>query len=264
MARKKNKTNKNLKQRNGLCSHLHTHTLVDSNIDVCSSCSLVYYCGGEVRKIESFEEVKQSINILQTYFNEIKRMGEKLNAKILYKDFDLEMMEFQNILTSLIERLKKANENGASFQYSEIKSDSFKLKSKFELSQSLAVVSRLKVQIQLMNKLNNGIEYDSESDEDTRAQDLILKAKEALSKKHEKDLIIIKEEAKIESDRLINQINEYKEKLQNSEENLKKLTEIYSKSLEDTKNLNLEFGNCKNLLKKSEKEIENLKEGNSF
>ena len=105
MAKKKN-LKKNEDNVDRICNHKHTHTLINSGTNVCSSCSLIFYNGGEVRMIEPLEAAEQSIYILQTYFNEIKNMGDKLHVIAFYKEFYLEMSEFQKSLNSIKEKFK--------------------------------------------------------------------------------------------------------------------------------------------------------------
>ena len=261
MARKKNKNcKKNLNQREGMWMHQHTHTLVDDDMDVCSDCLMIFYNGGEVRKFETFEETEKYVCILQSYLDEVKKIGEKYRAKVLYREFDLDMTSFQNNINSIIENLNQAKENEDLNQYSKIKNDCLKLKAKFESSQLMAVVSRLKFQTQMMNKLIFIPDSDSESDEEVRQREMILKAKEIFARKYEKEIKKVKDKANAEIDNLKQLIEEYDSKLKDSEEEIKRLSDEHSKSTEETKNLNENFIKWKDLLMKTKKEKDILKE----
>ena len=261
MARKK-KTHNKLKTNNlrdSICPHIHTHTLVNLGLD---GCCLIHYNGGELKKIESYEESEQGIHIMQTYFDQIKSTGEILNVKVYYKDFGSELESFQNDLDLLKMRLLKVIENKANLEFPQIKSDLFKLKQRFDESQLYMSYARLKAHSQVSRKLNLIINSDSDEDGDTRDQQRFLAAKEKLANEHKENLKKETENIRRQTEeQYAGTIEELTNKLHNSETENQRLEELNSKMLDERRTLNEDRNKYKELYAQLQEESEKLKEG---
>ena len=262
---KKKKTHNKLKTNNlrdSICPHIHTHILVNLDLDGCYSCCLIHYNGGELKKIESYEESEQGIHIMQTYFHQVKSAGEVLNAKVYYKDFGNELESFQNDLDLLKTRLLKAIESKANFEYIQIKSDLFKLKQRFDESQLFMSYARLKAHNQVSRKLNLSINSDSDEDEDTRDQQRFLAAKEKLANEHQKNLKKETENIRrLTEEQYAGTIEELTNKLHNSETENQRLGEMNSKTSDECRTLNEDRDKYKELYAQLQEDSEKLKEG---
>ena len=63
--------------------HKHTHKLAGRDIDTWFAWSLIYYIEQTADDLKMLEEVEQSMVIMDSYFDQITKLGEVLNVVIL-------------------------------------------------------------------------------------------------------------------------------------------------------------------------------------
>ena len=257
--RKANSKSINSCSRTSICPHVHTHTLVNQDIDGWYNWCLIHYSGGELRKIESHEESEQGIHVMQTYLDQVKHAGEILNANIYYKDFNTELELFQNDLDLLKTRLLKAIDSKANFEFSKIKADLFKLKQKFDESQLFISYARLDAHKRVSQKLD--LSFDSF--EDTQYHERFLAAKEKLAKNHQENLKKESENIKKQAEeKYKNKFDKYKNELKSQNSEVEQLKGLNKKLSEEYAKLSGDFNKYKELYAKSIQSNKDIIEGN--
>ena len=63
--------------------HFHTHFLAITSFPTWFTCSLIYHSSGTPDDLIMLEEVEQSISIMESYFDQISKLGEVLENELL-------------------------------------------------------------------------------------------------------------------------------------------------------------------------------------
>ena len=107
------------------------------------------------------EEVEQSMVIMDSYFDQITKLGEVLNVVIVYPEFCSEMKDFQNQLEEIKSEFSSTQECSSWIVFNEIKQKIFHLKEMVDSSTLMKPFSLNHFHRQFDLKFNHNIELDS-------------------------------------------------------------------------------------------------------